>query len=175
MIDEIEPLLRFCAYTLQMDISSGTGKIIKSTTEREKENLIKGYDKLVQDLEKNGARVKREAVQVTWRGKDIPVRNAQLVTVMMKVQTSLKGLEADGGSGAATKQKKRRVDGRKEIMGARRMATYDRTLLVLSEAEEVARQLVEDNKVPSRSLLAFPTFSLRGAADCAIENEVESL
>lgn len=151
-IDDIEPMLRFCAYSLQLDISSGTETLIAETARKEESRLYKGYDALVEELEKGGGRLKRETVELKWRGRDIPVRNAQLVGVMLKVNTTLKGLEADKDVGSSQKKK---VAGRKEVMGAKRMATYDRTLLVLSEAEEVARQLVEDHKVSSVALPAL--------------------
>jgi signal recognition particle subunit SRP68 len=101
-------------------------------------------------LEEQGKKEEREAVELVWRGRDIPVRSAELVGVVLKVKKAIASLEADKDVGG-----KKKKGGRKEVMGARRMGTYDKALLVLSEGEDVARQLVEDNKVRC-ALALFP-------------------
>lgn len=148
MIDDVEPMLRFCAYSLQIDTSQGTGELVKETAAREQAGLIKGWAELVAELEKTGGREKRKTVELSWRGTEIPIRNAQLVDVVSKVKDALASLEADKDVGKSSSAGKAKKGGaRKEIMGARRMGTYDKALLVLGEGEDVTRQLVEDNKV----------------------------
>lgn len=148
MMDEIEPMLRFCAYSLRMDISNGVGEVAKSITSSEGEKSIKGWNELIEELEKRGKAKgdKGKTVELRWRGEEIPIRNVELVSVISKVQEALRSLEND------KVPKKVRDDGvkkggRKEVMGARRMGTYDKALFVLSEGEETARQLMEDNQV----------------------------
>jgi signal recognition particle subunit SRP68 len=79
------------------------------------------------------------------------VRNAELVDIVIKVKKAILSLEADKDLGSGGKKnntrEQRTSKGRKEILGARRMGTYDKALLVLSDAEVVAKQLLDDNKV----------------------------
>jgi signal recognition particle subunit SRP68 len=143
VIDEVEPMLRFCAYKLELDTSRGVGELAEETAAEQQDKLVEGYSQLVAGLKEQGKKSKREAVELSWRGAQIPVRSAELVSVVLKVKQALASLEADRSIGADKKKKSVKND----VMGARRMGTYDKALLVLSDAEEVARQLVEDNKV----------------------------
>lgn len=145
MIDEVEPMLRFCAYKLELDTSRGVCELAEETAAEQQDKLVEGYSQLVAGLEEQGKKSQREAVELSWRGAHIPVRSAELVGVVLKVKQALASLEADRNIGADKKKK----SAKKDVMGARRMGTYDKALLVLSDAEEVARQLVEDNKVGS--------------------------
>lgn len=151
VIDDIEPMLRFCAYKLEIDTSRGVSHIAEQTASTERTKLVDGYDSLVKGLEEEGNATKRESVALRWRGKDIPVRNAELVDVVIKVQRALKSLQADqelaGAKSTSSGKKSKAKTGRTEVLGARRMGTYDKALLILSDAENVARQLVEDNKI----------------------------
>lgn len=155
VIDEVEPMLRFCAYSLQLDVSKGVGELVEEVMKKEESGkLVEGYGELAKELEKEGKSEKRESVELVWRGREIPVRSAELVGVVLKVQQAIKSLEADkdvGASGSTSTEKKGK-GGRKDLMGARRMGTYDKALTTLGEAEDVARQLVEDNKVRLRQV-----------------------
>ncbi|GAA5953866.1 hypothetical protein JCM21900_005495 [Sporobolomyces salmonicolor] len=150
MMDEVEPMLRFCAYRLGMDTASGVAVIAKEVAAQEIGEKVEGWAALKARLEEEGKEGKKEAIEVRWRGELIPVRNAELVSVAVRVKQALKTLEKDqalakkGGEGS---QRQSKAEGKKEIMGARRMGTYDKALLVLSDAEQVASQLVEDNKI----------------------------
>lgn len=152
VIDDIEPMLRFCAYKVEIDTSRGVSAIAEQTATTERTKLVEGYDDLIKNLEDEGNATKRESVSLRWRGQDIPVRSAELVDVVIKVQSALKSLQADqdiaGAKSASRSAEGKKVKGaRREVLGARRMGTYDKALLVLSDAENVARQLVEDNKI----------------------------
>jgi len=143
-------MLRFCAYKLGKDTSSGSAVIAKEVASDKLSSSVKGWDELKGRLEEEGKSEKKEQVEVRWRGELIPVRNVELVGAAVKVQQVLSSLEKDqtsvkkGGEGSAGKRK---ADGKKEVMGARRMGTYDKALLVLGEAEQIASQLVDDNRV----------------------------
>ncbi|CEQ40675.1 SPOSA6832_02336 [Sporobolomyces salmonicolor] len=162
MMDEVEPMLRFCAYRLGKDTASGVAVIAKEIAAQEIGEKVDGWGALKARLEEEGKEGKKEAIEVRWRGELIPVRNAELVSVAVRVKQALKTLEKDqalakkGGEGS---ERQNKAEGKKEIMGARRMGTYDKALLVLSDAEQVASQLVEDNKVPSsRPLTLFHSY-----------------
>ncbi|GAA5899553.1 hypothetical protein JCM5296_006943 [Sporobolomyces johnsonii] len=150
MMDEVEPMLRFCAYRLGKDTASGVAVIATEVAAQEIGEKVEGWGALKARLEEEGKEGEKEAVEVRWRGELIPVRNAELVGVAVRVKQALESLEKDqagakkGGEGS---QRQKKAEGKKEIMGARRMGTYDKALLVLSDAEQVASQLVEDNKI----------------------------
>jgi signal recognition particle subunit SRP68 len=149
-MDEIEPMLRFCAYKLGKDTSKGVNVIARQVADDKLSTVVRGWDELKTRLEEEGSVEQKEQVEVRWRGEIVPVRNVELVDAAVKVQQVLASLEKDdsgakkGGEGSAGKRK---AEGKKETLGARRMGTYDKALLVLGEAEQVASQLVEDNKV----------------------------
>ncbi|GAA5842003.1 hypothetical protein JCM9279_002753 [Rhodotorula babjevae] len=156
LMDEVEPMLRFCAYRLGLDTASGVASIAKDVAGRDMSALVPEWDALSAKLGDEGQQGERESVEIRWRGEVVPVRNAELVGPALKVQEALASLREDekrskkvGGEGA---QGKRKADGqgqggKKDILGARRMGTYDKALLVLSDAEAVAHQLVEDNQI----------------------------
>ncbi|GAA5961477.1 hypothetical protein JCM3765_003596 [Sporobolomyces pararoseus] len=149
-MDEIEPMLRFCAYKSGKDTSKGVNVIAKEVAEAKLSTSVKGWEELKFNLEAEGSKEKKEQIEIRWRGEIVPVRNVELVDVAVKVQKVLASLEKDettsrkGGEGSSGKKK---ADGKKDILGARRMGTYDKALLVLSEAEQISNQLVEDNKI----------------------------
>ncbi|GAA5897687.1 uncharacterized protein JCM6883_006784 [Sporobolomyces salmoneus] len=146
-MDELEPMLRFCAYKSGKDTSKGVNVIAKEVAESKLAVTVKGWEEIKMRLEEEGGKEKREQVEVKWRGEIVPVRNVELVDVAVKVQRALQTLEKDEskvGEGSAGKKK---AEGKKEVLGARRMGTYDKALLVLAEAEQVASQLVDDNKI----------------------------
>ncbi|GAA5889247.1 hypothetical protein JCM6882_000686 [Rhodosporidiobolus microsporus] len=151
--DEVEPMLRFCAYRLGKDTAAGVATIASAEAAAALPELVPGWDALKERLEKEGKEGKKETVEVYWRGELVPVRNAELVGVAAKVKEALASLEKDQAIGAkkggeASEGKKKATEGgKKEILGARRMGTYDKALLVLSDAEAVAGQLVEDDKI----------------------------
>lgn len=158
MIDDVEPMLRFCAYSLQIDTSQGTAALVEQTAAKEQERLVPGFGELVAALESASREQQRETVELSWRGAAIPVRNAQLVDVVVKVKAALATLEADKDLAQGSSRKTKKSGAKREVMGARRMGTYDKALLILGEGEDVARQLVEDNKV--RSTFLFVRFTV---------------
>ncbi|GAA6029079.1 hypothetical protein JCM8097_001583 [Rhodosporidiobolus ruineniae] len=154
-LDEVEPMLRFCAYRLGKDTAAGVASIAKDVSATALPKLVPEWDTLRARLEEEGKAGKKETVEVRWRGELIPVRNAELVGAAVKVQEALASLEKDqatgkkGGDGAEGKKKE--GGPKKDVLGARRMGTYDKALLALSDAEAVASQLVEDNKIALKS------------------------
>lgn len=181
-MDEIEPMLRFCAYKSGKDTSKGVNVIAKEVAENKLSTSVQGWDELKSRLEVEGSREKKEQIEIRWRDEIVPVRNVELVDVAVKVQKVLASLEKDetasrkGGEGSSGKKK---ADGKKDILGARRMGTYDKALLVLSEAEQISNQLVEDNKVcfsPLASAVqASLTHSHRLETDRAFERSISSI
>lgn len=156
MMDEVEPMLRFCAYKLGKDTAAGVAPIAKEVAEEQMSTAVPGWDELSQRLERDGKQGKKESVEISWRGETIPVRNAELVAAAIKVRDALATLRQDQTTArkAEVAQGKQK-EGKKEILGTKRMGTYDKALLVLGEAESIASQLIEDNKVRSRDSTGF--------------------
>ncbi|KAM0790647.1 hypothetical protein ACM66B_004507 [Microbotryomycetes sp. NB124-2] len=147
LIDEVEPMLRFCAYKSGLDTSAGVAGVAREATAKDAESVLPGYSTLVDQLDKEGQQGSREAVELSWRGRDVPVRSAELVDVVIKVKQTIVNLEADRRAEGVSDKDKGGKRKRRSALGSRRMATFDKALLVLSDAEAFASQLVDDNKV----------------------------
>ena len=168
MIDEIEPIIRFCAYKLSLDVSQGVEILVEEIVAREGGKLVGEYQSLFAAIGgKEGEGARRNVGDIAWRGAEIKVRNAQLVDVIVKVKEVLGALARDATGAAVVSEEKGKAWGKrkqkvgmdtttnaKDVMDSRRMGMYDKALLVLSDAEGIARQLVDDNKVSD--ILPFP-------------------
>ena len=83
--------------------------------------------------------------ELLWEGEPVPVRNPELVDVLLKVQEAQEKLAEDKPDEKGDADKKERMG--KGVKSKRGVASYDAILLALSEAEDVARKLVEAQKV----------------------------
>ncbi|KDE09580.1 hypothetical protein MVLG_00475 [Microbotryum lychnidis-dioicae p1A1 Lamole] len=157
MIDDVEPMLRFCAYSLQLDTSKGvapTAQII--ATDQLKHRFVPGYADLIEQVKKEAGQSEREKLDLSWRGNQIECRSPELVEVMLKVHSAIKTLQ-DGLVKRSKRKQKKKAAGeatssevnraKKDAIGARRISTFDKALSVMSDAEGIARQAVEDNKI----------------------------
>lgn len=139
VVDQVEPMLRFCAYELGQDTSRGFDTLVREQLDGGAKSLADGYDACVKSLSAATGAVpsgSKDKVEVVWQGRQVPVRSAQLVEVVAKVQAALGGLtEAKSGKG----------------IGAKRMGAFDKALAVLAEGEEVAREIKDSNKVSNPS------------------------
>ncbi|GJJ13873.1 hypothetical protein Clacol_008130 [Clathrus columnatus] len=104
--------------------------------------IIPSYGKLVKDLHNQTTTVsERKDIleELIWEGKPIPVRNPEMVDVLLKVQDSLHKLKTDTSSEGldlkTTEGKGKAARGR--------LTKYDGVLLSLSDAVDESRKLVE--------------------------------
>lgn len=183
-VDSTEAMLRFCAYNLdigEQDMDTLAGQL---ATKELCERVVPGFEELVKQLgEKKGSEASgdqvRKLVSVEWHGKQIAVRNPELVDVILRVQgveeklrASLKDREESGEKGETDKRHKRQRltsaqrSAKKRTNGASsdaptaatsaaaktfttssktEMDGYDSLLAALTEAEDTARRLVQDN------------------------------
>jgi signal recognition particle subunit SRP68 len=140
-LDDVEPIARYCAYQLGQQ-----GDIAQITRERVAQasaSVLSNYDALVDELKASrplddGA---KDNVDVDWRGRQIPVRNAELADITSKVKAVLSDLTERPEPGVP-KRARRKVAERRGLP-----ARFDKALTILGEAEEVSRRLVEDNQV----------------------------
>ncbi|KAG5646888.1 hypothetical protein DXG03_001964 [Asterophora parasitica] len=125
--DEVGPEIRYCAHEMGREKAYDVDGIVSEVSQRWREELVQGSGKLLEQLKKEsgGEEGRRRLRELEWEGKPVPVRNPELVDVLLRVQ------EAEA-----------RIDEKKDARSKKGVAAYDAILLALSDAEEVARKLV---------------------------------
>lgn len=109
------------------------------------ERVVSGYGGLVRGLREEAeasgdpAGKKQVLEELVWDGAPVPVRNPELVDVLLKVQEATSKLRGGEEDGATAKARGKAARGK--------MARYDAVLLSLSDAVDVARKLVEAQQV----------------------------
>ncbi|EMD41387.1 hypothetical protein CERSUDRAFT_109985 [Gelatoporia subvermispora B] len=150
--DEISPQIRFCAHQLRYERAYEVDAIIADVAPKHRNDIVEGCDSLIANLGKDGAdsaQDRRKLAPLVWEGEPVPVRNPELVDVLLRVQEAEQRL-ADAGKSdekaaaedTSTKPRKKGNVGR-GARSKRGVAAYDAILLALSDAEDVARRLVE--------------------------------
>lgn len=155
--DETGPEIRHCAHELRRDKAYDIDAIVNDVAPKHRNNIVEGFDKLVTNLgmETSGGATDRQKLEVLmWEDEPVPVRNPELVDVLLKVQDAERRLrEAELVSEQATAMPVTAEGGKKkEKLGKaarskRGVAAYDAILSALSDAEETARKLVETQQV----------------------------
>ncbi|KAG6814403.1 hypothetical protein H0H92_007406 [Tricholoma furcatifolium] len=127
--DEIGPEIRYCAHEMGRERAYDVDAIVKEVSQSRREELVPGCDALTAGLGKEGSsdEGRKRLAELIWEGKPVPVRNPELVDVLLKVQEAEARLDGD----------------KKEKSSKKGVAAYDAILLALSDAEEVSRKLVE--------------------------------
>ena len=128
-IDSYDPLIRFGAYKLGRSESHDIEGVVGDVDDEMMEEAIPGYGKLVEGLRKEvGAEEveagRRDLEDVKFAGEKVPMRSAEIVAVMIRVQEALGRLGKGKG-----------------------MKGWDKVLGVLGEAEGVAKRLLDDHSV----------------------------
>ncbi|KAF5375208.1 hypothetical protein D9758_000005 [Tetrapyrgos nigripes] len=121
--DEIGAEIRYCAHELGMERAWDVDSIVKDVGKKERAKLVDGVEEILKKYKeqvtesKGGHHQKEQRIlePLMWEGEPIPVRNPELVDVLLKVQ-----------------QAEKKLDG-----------AYDAILSALSDAEDVARRLAE--------------------------------
>lgn len=145
--DEMGPEIRYCAHALGHVKAYDVDNIVREQSALHRSQIVDGYDALVQKL--SGADSKgdeRKLRTLVWEGEVVPVRNPELVDVLVKVEegeTKLREESTAVSKPPQADQEKKRRKPSKGGKSKRGVAAYDNILLALSDAEEVARKLVE--------------------------------
>lgn len=152
--DEIGPEIRYCAHELGNAKAYDIDGIVTETASAHKNELVEGYDKLLADLAQEnagGAAAEREKLKpLMWEGEPVPVRNPELVDVLLKVQDAeekLRDVPSEPASSATEEVDKKKGKVGKGTKSKQGVAAYDAILLALSDAEGVGRKLVEAQQV----------------------------
>ena len=139
-IDAYDPLIRFCAYKLGRKDSHDIDGVVADVDEEMLQESVPGFKELVNKLrEAVGAedveKGRKELQDISFAGDKVELRNAEFVSVMLRVQEATGRLRSktDGGKG-------------------RGMKGWDGVLSVLGEAEGIAKRLLDDHEVSSLSV-----------------------
>lgn len=145
--DEIGPEIRYCAHELHRDKAYDIDAVVADVAPKHRSALVQDCDAMLTRLKEESGAVGQERGklrELSWEGEPVPIRNPELVDVLLKVQDAQGRLtEAEDSAG----ENKRAGKGARSKRG---VASYDAILLALSEAEEVARKLMESQKVRVR-------------------------
>jgi signal recognition particle subunit SRP68 len=144
--DDVGPEIRHCAHELGSNRAHDVDGLVKHFGEKHRAELVSGYDALVQGIQAEAARggadeARRQLDVLMWEDEPVPVRNPELVDVLLRVQRAQAKLRADQG------EKGKKPEGASAATSKRGVAAYDAILLALSDAEEVSRKLAEAQKV----------------------------
>lgn len=95
-VDTTEAQLRYSAYQLD-ETEQDMDKVAASQATAETcERVVPGYSKLVEELEaekqKTGKTASKNVVELDFHGKKIPIRNAELVDVIVRVRSAEENL-----------------------------------------------------------------------------------
>jgi signal recognition particle subunit SRP68 len=142
--DEIGPEIRYCAHELGREKSYDIDGIVAEFATKHRNEVVEGCDGLVEKLQLEGkasrnGQAKKKLEELTWEDKPVPVRNPELVDVLLKVQDAEARLNVPKVASGDKPHK--------ESRSKKGVAAYDAILLALSDAEEVARKLVEAQQV----------------------------
>ena len=145
--DEIGPEIRYCAHALGRDKAYDIDTIVKEVAGRHRGDIVEGYDGLIKTFRgeraAGSAHDKKQLETLMWEGQPVPVRNPELVDVLLKVQEA-EGKIAVPRDGTVDDKGKNKGKG----LGSKKgVAAYDAILLALSDAEDVARKLLEAQQV----------------------------
>ncbi|KAL5495759.1 SRP68 [Sanghuangporus weigelae] len=156
--DEIAPEIRYCAHQLGQKDSYDIDRIVKEAAPKRRDALVDGYAGLIERLRSEGhgdatTQGRKRLQELVWEGEPIPVRNPELVGVLLRVQDAEGLLKAK-----ATTDEKEDADVEAKQQGKKRhhktrkgVAAFDAILAALSDAEEVARKLAEAQKATGGS------------------------
>ncbi|KAG1832905.1 hypothetical protein DFJ58DRAFT_229342 [Suillus subalutaceus] len=147
--DEIGPEIRYCAHELGRERAYDVDAIAAELSEKHRGEIVEGCDTLIQKFRQEGevtgkGEGRKKLTTLMWEGQPVPVRNPELVDVLLRVQEAeakiTQSREPARAEGASDKGRKGKPGGHGSKKG---VAAYDAILLALSDAEELARKLVE--------------------------------
>lgn len=165
--DAIGPEIRYSAHELGREKAYDVDAIVAELAPKHRNSLVDGCDAIVttfkaEDKAAEKAGTRKQLQELTWEGQPVPVRNPELVDVLLKVQEAEARLEGREPSGGVIEGKKR-SNPAPAVSSKKGVAAYDAILLALSDAEDVARKLVEAQQLSGQSSSA--TTAGAGARD----------
>ncbi|KIJ60101.1 hypothetical protein HYDPIDRAFT_177545 [Hydnomerulius pinastri MD-312] len=149
--DEIGPEIRYCAHELGREKAYDVDAIVKELAGKHRGEMVEGCERLIKAFREESVgggkgEGKKKLGALMWEGQPVPVRNPELVDVLLKVQEAEAkiGVPRDAGDGGVADDKGKKQGKPEKGLGSKKgVAAYDAVLLALSDAEDVARKLVE--------------------------------
>ncbi|KAF9076756.1 hypothetical protein BDP27DRAFT_1312534 [Rhodocollybia butyracea] len=149
--DQVGPMIRWCAHSLGQSKSYDVDRIVKETAKENINELVEGSDEILTSFHKEKEQIsqsggtgrKLDQTRLMWEGEPVPVRNPELVDVLLRVQAAETKLSGEGPKG-------------KDNGGKKAVAAYDAILAALSDAEDIARKLSE-SEAQKASSSTIPT------------------
>ncbi|KAG8709134.1 hypothetical protein FRC08_018525 [Ceratobasidium sp. 394] len=140
--DEIAPEIRHCAHELGLARAYDITGIVSTLGPKVGPALVTGYESLLEGVRTEGAAAKggdkaKQLQELVWEGQPVPVRSPELVDVLLRVQQASIGLPTAGQAKPKPTQSRGLI------------TKFDAVLLALSEAEDVAKKLVEAQRATS--------------------------
>ncbi|KAJ8520346.1 hypothetical protein ONZ45_g2820 [Pleurotus djamor] len=152
--DEISPEIRYCAHELRREKAYDIERIVSEFAPKHKNELVEGCDKIIEQLKQEATAVKGATSStlkpLIWEGTPVPIRNPELVDVLLKVQEAQARLEGPSQSTGDSDDKGKRKESQASS-SKKGVAAYDAILHALSDAEDVARKLVESQQTGTSS------------------------
>ena len=149
--DEIGPEIRYCAHELGREKAYDVDTIVKELAGKHRGDIVEGCDALIEafrgERSAGSAHDKKKLDTLIWEGQPVPVRNPELVDVFLKIQEAegkIAGPRDTVDKGTVGDKGKKKGKGFGSKKG---VAAYDAVLLALSDAEDVARKLMEAQQV----------------------------
>ncbi|KAF8665085.1 hypothetical protein AX16_000553 [Volvariella volvacea WC 439] len=140
--DSIGPEIRYSAHQQGREKSYDVDGIVKDLAVKNRNRLVENCDTLLENF-KNEANAsakvgnRKTLRELTWEDQPVPVRNPELVDVLLKVQEGEAKLQASDSTAGKTSS----AGGSKKSVAA-----YDAILSALSDAEELSRKLLESQQ-----------------------------
>ncbi|KIK94503.1 hypothetical protein PAXRUDRAFT_142672 [Paxillus rubicundulus Ve08.2h10] len=149
--DEIGPEIRYCAHELGREKAYDIDAIAKELSGKHRGEIVEGYERLIKAFREEGMGAgkgegKKKLETLVWEGQPVPVRNPELVDVLLKVQEAEAKIAVprDAGESDVADDKGKKKGKPETGLGSKKgVAAYDAVLLALSDAEDVARKFVE--------------------------------
>ncbi|TFK91525.1 hypothetical protein K466DRAFT_659987 [Polyporus arcularius HHB13444] len=155
--DEIGPEIRHCAHELRRDKAYDVDAVVADVAPKHRNALVQDCDAILAGLKDETGAVgqgKGKLKELLWEDEPVPVRNPELVDVLLKVQEAEERLSAAEKPGGDEHGKSEKGKAGKGARSKRGVASYDAILLALSEAEDVARKLAEGQKLSGATAAA---------------------
>ncbi|KAJ6498004.1 hypothetical protein C8R47DRAFT_1184237 [Mycena vitilis] len=151
--DDVGPEIRYCAHELGRTKAYDINGIVTENAGKHSNRIVDGCDALVEKMKVEGDAAgkgenRKKLAALVWEEQPVPVRNPELVDVLLKVQDAEHRLDGFQ-QGSST-------DSKKVGTSKKAVAAYDAILSALSDAEEVARKLVEAQQLSGSSSTAAP-------------------
>ncbi|KAL0945549.1 hypothetical protein HGRIS_014710 [Hohenbuehelia grisea] len=148
--DEISPEIRYCAHELGRSKAYDVEGIVAELSPKHRNELVEGCDSLVAKVRQSSTHAgkgpgSQKLKEIAWDGEPVPVRNPELVDVLLKVQDAEGKIASQDASSTEASPRTKSPGSKKGV------AAYDAILAALSDAEEVARKLSEAQQTTGSS------------------------